>query len=101
MALLAYPVGVQAAQGLFKETVQRISSQNEQGFLGMSKKTTPDNDPPRLVKWRFEPNGKSDGAEAKYWWSDGKKTKEKVTSHLDAMARLKSIQDNGGMRTAD
>ena len=53
-----------------------------------------------LVKWRFVPDKKGDAGEAKYWWSDGSKTKETIASHVDAVARLKLIQDSGGVKNS-
>jgi hypothetical protein len=53
------------------------------------------------MKWRLMPD-KWDGAGlARYWWSDGSKTDEKVASRVDAFARLKVIQDNWGVKRAD
>ena len=51
---------------------------------------------PLLKKWRFVESKKEESGKAKYWWSDGSKTEEQVTSHMDAIGRLKAIQDNGG-----
>jgi hypothetical protein len=53
---------------------------------------------PLLKKWRFEEDKKGHGGEAKYWWSDGTKSEERVSSHVDAVARLKDIQDGGGLK---
>jgi hypothetical protein len=53
-----------------------------------------------LVKWRFAADKKGEAGEAKYWWSDGSKTQEKVASHVDAVRLLKNIQDNGGLQAA-
>jgi len=51
-----------------------------------------------LTKWRFVPDKKGSAGEARYQWSDGSKTKEKVTSYVDAVSRLRAIQDSGGVR---
>ena len=55
-------------------------------------------EPPVLTKWRFVPDKKGSAGEARYQWSDGSKTKEKVTSYVDAVSRLRAIQDSGGVR---
>jgi hypothetical protein len=55
---------------------------------------------PRLMKWRFVPDRKGETGQARYWWSDGSRTEEKVASRWDAVARLTIIQDNGGIRPA-
>jgi hypothetical protein len=56
-------------------------------------------EPPMLVKWRFVSDKKdqlgSEG-EARYWWSDGSKSEEKVGSLMEAVFKLKVIQDSGG-----
>jgi hypothetical protein len=54
--------------------------------------------PPMLVKWRFVPSKKGSAGEARYWWSDGTKSEEKVASLVEAVLKLKVIQDNGGER---
>ena len=59
-----------------------------------NKKILPD--VPLLKKWRFVEGKKEASGKAKYWWSDGSKTEEQVTSHMDAVGRLKTIQDSGG-----
>ncbi len=54
---------------------------------------------PVLMKWRFAPADKGgETGEARYWWSDGSKTQERVASHADAVSRLKAIQDSGGVK---
>jgi hypothetical protein len=61
---------------------------------------TPSNskEPPVLTKWRFVPNKKGSAGEVRYQWSDGSKTKETVASYVDAVSRLKAIQDIGGVK---
>ena len=59
--------------------------------------------PPMLIKWHFVPDKKDHHGpegEARYWWSDGSKTEETIASYVDALARLKAIQDNGGLQLA-
>ena len=51
---------------------------------------------PLLKKWRFKQDEQGNEGEARYWWSDGSKSEERVISHRDAIARLTIIQDNGG-----
>jgi hypothetical protein len=53
---------------------------------------------PMLVKWRFVPDKKGSAGEARYWWSDGSRSEEKVASLVEAVRKLKVIQDNGGER---
>jgi hypothetical protein len=55
--------------------------------------------PVLLVKWWFVRGKKGEAGEARYWWSDGSKTKDEVASHTDAVSRLKIIQDNGGIQS--
>ncbi|MCB8875939.1 hypothetical protein [Acidisoma silvae] len=54
--------------------------------------------PALLKKWRFAADKKGAGGEARYWWSDGSRTEERVESHLDAVARLKDLQDKGAVK---
>jgi hypothetical protein len=51
-----------------------------------------------LKKWRFKEDEKGPGGEARYWWSDGSKTEERVNSHMDAVGRLAAVQDSGGRK---
>jgi hypothetical protein len=54
-----------------------------------------------LIKWRFVPDQKGESGQARYWWSDGSRTEDKVASYIDAVARLTTIQDNGGVKKAE
>jgi hypothetical protein len=49
-----------------------------------------------LVKWRFDPGKDETSSRSKYWWSDGSKTEQPAASYLDAVGRLRIIQDGGG-----
>ncbi len=54
--------------------------------------------PTLLVKWRFVPDKKGSAGEARYWWSDGSRSEEPVASLVEAVRKLKVIQDNGGAK---
>jgi hypothetical protein len=48
-----------------------------------------------LTKRRSAPDKGGSAVKTRYQWFNGSKTKEKVTSYVDAVSRLKATQDRG------
>jgi hypothetical protein len=53
---------------------------------------------PVLSEYQYEPNHSGQGGTAIFDWSDSTSTREPVASESESLAKLRDIQQNGGVK---